>query len=74
MGSAEWERVHVGEVGGDDQAVISHESLSGCANPLLAIGGEWEVCAAGVTAVEGPFGFAMADDEDSGDRHGFGAS
>lgn len=49
-----------------NQPVTSHEGLPGRFDPLLAVFCEGQVGGAGVAAVEGPFGFAVADDEAAG--------
>ena len=56
----------------DNEAVGTDESFARRADALLAVGGERNVCRAGVAAVEGPFGFAVSDDEDSRCCHGRG--
>ena len=71
-GSREYVRlggVHVGELGGDDEPVVAEEGAAGGADPRLAVRGQRELGRAGVAAVEGPFGFAVADYEGSGGRH-----
>jgi hypothetical protein len=63
----------VREVFRNDEAVGPDEGAPGCADALLAGGGEGDVGGAGVAAGEGPGGFAVADDEDAGGCH-FGLS
>lgn len=46
-----------------DQAIGPHERLAGRADPFLAVGGQGDVGCAGVFPGEGPFGFAVAEDE-----------
>lgn len=58
--------VDVGEVSGHDEAVVADEGVAGCADAFLAVRGEGDVRGAGVSAIERPFGFAVADDEDAG--------
>lgn len=58
--------VDVGEVSGHDEAVVADEGVAGCADAFLAVRGEGDVRGAGVSAIERPFGFAVADDEDTG--------
>ena len=60
----------MGEVARDYQAIGTDEGAACCADAALAVGGEGDVGGACVAAVEGPLGFAVADDEDSGSRHG----
>jgi hypothetical protein len=62
--------VDVGEVSGHYEAIGTDEGAACCADAALTIGCERDVGYAGVTAIEGPFGLAMADDEDSGSCHG----
>lgn len=62
--------VHVRQVPGDNQSVIAYERLARCSYALLAIGCEWYVCSSCVAAVERPFCFAVADDEDARVGHG----
>ena len=47
----------------DNKPVIADEGAAGGPDTLLAVGGEGDVGGAGVAAVEGPFGLAVADDE-----------
>lgn len=47
----------------DNQPVITHETLTSCCDTFLAVGCEREVTDTRVSAIEGPFGFAVADDE-----------
>ena len=47
---------------------MSDESFAGGTHAALAVGGQQDVCAASVAAVERPFSLAVADDEDAGDR------
>ena len=58
------------QLGRYDQPIVSHKSLSGRPDPLLAIGGQRELGGTGMTSVERPFRLAMADDEDAWGRHG----
>ena len=53
----------------NDEAIGAYECLAGGADALLAVRCEWDVRDAGVTAIEGPFRLAMADDEDSWSCH-----
>ena len=62
----------MGEVPGDDQAVGADEGFACGADAGFAVGGEGELRGAGVAAGEGPFGFAVADEEDAGVGHGGG--
>jgi hypothetical protein len=61
--------VHVSETAGDNEAIVADHGLAGGPDSLLAVGRERNVGAAGVFSVQGPFGLAMADDEDAGRRH-----
>ena len=54
-----------------DQAIGAHESFARGPDAFFAVGGEGDVGDAGVAAVEGPGGFAVADDEDAGGGHCF---
>lgn len=57
-------------VPGNNQSVGPYQSLARRTNPFLPICGQRELCSAGVAAIEGPFGLAVADDENAGgDRH-----
>ena len=47
----------------DNESVVADEGAASGADSLLAVGGEGDVGGAGVAAVEGPFGLAVADDE-----------
>lgn len=51
------------------QSIVAHERLARGSHSLLAICRERDVADAGVPAVEGPFGLAVADDEAAGNRH-----
>ena len=46
-----------------NQSVIPNETLPRRCDPFLAVRSEREVRDAGVSAIERPFGFAVADDE-----------
>jgi hypothetical protein len=61
--------IHVREIARHDEAVGSYQGAAGCADPLLAGGGEGDVGCAGVAAGEGPGCFAVADYEDAGGCH-----
>ena len=52
-----------------NQPVIAHQRLARRAHSLLAVRREWQLCRAGVSAVERPFCFAMTNDEDAGCGH-----
>ena len=69
MGAHPGTDVDVCEAGRDDQAVAADEGFACLADAALAVGREGDVGCAGVAAVERPFGFAVADYEDSGGRH-----
>ena len=58
--------LHVRELSGDDQSVVTDHSTAGCLHSLLSIVGEWNVRCACVLAGEGPFGLAVPDDEAAG--------
>ena len=60
----------MGEVARDYQAIGTDEGAASCADAALAIGGERDVGETSVTAVEGPFGLAVTDDEYSGSGYG----
>jgi len=65
-----WEgAVHVCEVAGDDEAVGADEGFACGADARFAVGGEGDIGCSCVPAVEGPFGFAVADYEDAGIGH-----
>ena len=49
-----------------DEPVVSDEGFPRGEDSFFAVGGEGYVRGAGVAAVEGPFGFAVSDYEDSG--------
>lgn len=57
--------VHVSEVTGHDEAVVADEGFACGFYALFAVGRQWDVAGACVAAVEGPFGFAVADYEDA---------
>lgn len=61
--------LHVDEFVRVDEAIFADKGLSRCANSLLAIGSEGDVGSARVPAVEGPFCFAVADEEQSRRGH-----
>lgn len=52
-----------------NQPVITHKTLACCRDTFLAVGCEREVADTRVSAIEGPFGFAVADDEAAGGWH-----
>lgn len=54
---------------GHDQAIVSHQGSTRGPDPLLAVGGQWDVGGAGMSAGEGPLGLAVSDDEAAGSRH-----
>lgn len=49
-----------------NQSIIPNETLPRRCDPFLAVRSEREVRDAGVSAIERPFGFAVADDEAAG--------
>lgn len=49
-----------------NQPVISYQGLPSRLDALLPVGSQRQVGDACVAAVEGPFGFAVADDEAAG--------
>jgi hypothetical protein len=69
-GKGTWEDGHVSEVARHDESVAAYECFSCRADPALAGGRERDICRARVAAGEGPFGFAVADEEDAGGGHG----
>ena len=58
--------LHVGELAGDDEAVGANHGRASDGDSLLSVGGQGDVSAASMAAIEGPFGLAVADDEDLG--------
>ena len=60
------------EFGGDDEAVVAYEGFSCCADTLFAVGCQGDVSCAGVSAIEGPFCFAVTNYEGSGGSHCWG--
>ena len=54
-----------------NQSIVANECFSRCADTLFAVRSEWDVSCSCVTAVEGPFCFAVADDEDAWVWHCF---
>ena len=62
--------VHVCKVARNDESVVADQGFASCTDALLTISSKWDVGCACVSAVEGPFCFAVADDEDSGVGHG----
>jgi hypothetical protein len=48
-----------------NKPVVTDEGFSCCADALFAVGGEGDVGGACVPPIEGPFCFAVADDEDA---------
>ena len=61
--------LHVDELLRHNEPVVADEGAARGADALLAVGGERDVAAAGVAAVEGPFRLAVADDEAAWGRH-----
>jgi hypothetical protein len=59
----------VRQVAGHDEAVVADECFSRGDDALLARQGQGDIGHARVSAIEGPFGFAVADDEDAGVGH-----
>jgi hypothetical protein len=57
--------IHVCQVPGYDESVVADECVASGSYAFFAVGGKWDVSAACVTAVEGPFCFAVADYEDA---------
>ncbi len=62
------------EVLGHDQPVWPDKGAAGGADAFFAVGGKGDVANASMAAVEGPFSFAVADDEDAGGGHVGGAT
>ena len=60
----------MGEVARHNKTVFADEGAAGCADASLAVGCERDIGYTSVTAVERPFGLAVADDEYSGSCHG----
>jgi hypothetical protein len=60
----------VRELLGYDESVVANESAAGCSNSFLPVLRKRNVRRASVAAVEGPFGFAVADYEAAGCCHG----
>lgn len=60
------EILHMCKVLRNDQSVIAEERFARCFDAAFAVRGEREVGRAGVPAVQGPFCFAMTDDEAPG--------
>lgn len=58
--------LHVGQFARHDEAVVADEGAAGGEDAPLAVCGQWQLGRARVAAVERPFGFAVADDEDAG--------
>ena len=56
---------------GNYQPVISHQTFPRGCDSLLAVRCQRQVGDTGVSAIEGPLGFAVADDEAAGVRHFF---
>lgn len=61
--------LHVGELAGDNEAIVADHGAACSNDSFLAIGREGNVGASSVAAVEGPFGFAVADDEEARRGH-----
>lgn len=59
---------------GHNEAVTPNQSAAGGAHTLLAVGGERDIGAAGVPAVQRPLRLAVADDKGTGSRHGGGCN
>lgn len=55
--------LHVYQLVRDNETIMANKSLAGCADSLLTIGSEGNVGSARVLATEGPFCFAVADEE-----------
>lgn len=60
------------EVARHNQPVVAHERFARSAHALLAVGGQRDVRRPCVAPVQGPFCFAVADDEDARVGHGGG--
>ena len=56
----------MGEVGGHDEPVAADEGVARGDDAPLAVSSQWYVRLAGVPAVQGPLGLAVADYEDAG--------
>jgi len=54
---------------GDNKPVIAHKSSPRSADAGFPFGGEGKLSGAGVTAIEGPLGLAVADYEDARGGH-----
>jgi len=61
--------IHVGDFGGYDQAVISDQCLTCCADTSLTIRGQRYIRGPSVATVERPFCFSMADDKGARGSH-----
>ena len=61
--------LHVWYLAGNNQPIRPDQSFASCLYALLPICGEWNVAGAGMAAIERPFGFAVADDENAWSGH-----
>jgi hypothetical protein len=64
----------VGELAGNNEAIIADEGLTRRPDTLLSVGRQRNVSDTGMASIEGPFCLAMADDEDAGRCHSVGNS
>lgn len=62
--------LHMYQLARDDEAIRANEGLACGADSLLAVGSEGNIGAARVLSAEGPFCFAVADEEQSRRGHG----
>lgn len=59
----------MGETGGVDEAAGTDEGAAGGEDLGFPVRCQWDFGGAGVAPVEGPFGFAVAGEEDAGGCH-----
>lgn len=67
-----WFYLHVGKLVRHDESIVADHGVSRGNDSFLAVGCEGDIGASCVTAVEGPFGLAVADDEEARRGHGCG--
>ena len=64
--------LHMSQLLGHNQPVLADKRLARGAHSSLAIGRKGDITGAGMTAVEGPLGLTVTDDENAGCSHGYG--
>lgn len=62
--------LHMSQLLGYNQSVLADKRLARGTDSFLASGRQGDITGAGMTAVEGPLGLTVADDENAGCSHG----